>query len=193
MLAKLLEITADPKFPGEGWVRLEGAAWGEGDATLRFAVALGEAEDRRFEVRAHNLRSQRVTVESADHLKFETDHPILLPHRDPQMRLLFRGSVKDPHALLGALLAAHETVASHWLAPNDFLNPELTSPDLLRHGSGLLAVGPRSLLAAYAEVCAGTGLGCTLELARAAEEVPPKALLLGETYWVAEAFEASEV
>lgn len=193
MLLRLIETTSDPAFSGEGWVRLLGAAWEDEDVALRLSVSRGEAEDEVWEVRCSNVRAQRITTAGADHLRLLDDHVLLWPHAQPQLRLAFRGTVKDPHALFGALLDEHERIVGPWFAALEFLSPETTALDLLRQGLGILAVGPQKILEKYREVALAHGLECGLSILRPAEDARPRALFLGDSFWVAEGFDAERV
>jgi hypothetical protein len=121
------------------------------------------------------------------------EHPLLLPQTAPTTELYVRDAPEDVAHLLLDLKRAHDEVTAGWLPFDDFLNrgyAAIGSRPATAGGMGLLARGPRPLLDAYAEVAGRHGMGPRLVGGRDPEPTPLHVLLLGDSWWVAEAFSA---
>jgi hypothetical protein len=122
------------------------------------------------------------------------DHPLLLRFARPY-DLYFSGGRDDAVAVIGELYTRHVAAFGHWLDFHDFVR--WNACEILKGGHGLLAQGPREMMDVYAAALAARGIPARILPTHTRdydyENPSPQLLLIGESYLIAESFEAALV
>ena len=201
----LTAVLQSDEYEDDGSVRVAQVCWPDDGCILLLDVrAGGSRESRRaFEVRCAEVRSSRVIGQVCEDAALYEEHPLLLPYREPQVRLSFRGRPAEPRLLVADLWNCHQALLAEWVSFMAFLSPQMPLQELLAAGSGILAEGPRSVLEAYAEILAGHGLESSLLAERPSvrwtatgwqpERADLQVFVAGESYVVGAGFDVREV
>jgi hypothetical protein len=80
------------------------------------------------------------------HAMVLSDHPILLPYRQPVLELYFAKPPPDPEQIAGKLTDLHRLVLGDWYRPEIFFQSRLPIAERLASGYGVLASGPEALM-----------------------------------------------
>ena len=149
------------------------------------------------EVRCAFVLDHRIEPAGDDVLQriLEPEHPLLARYLEPQVDLFFHGTAERTDEVIGALWLEHRATCAEWIVPDAYLRL-----DVLGTGHGLLASGPRGVLARYASVLALHGIEPSLIGERPFQEWrngrwqprprPPAALTFGRSFIVADSFSA---
>ena len=170
---------------------------------LRLELALefyrhrhADSEVQRWGIIAPQAYRWTMREGRADRVQLTSDHPLLLDYQWPQHELYVSARPDDCSAVVGDLYQRHVACVGSWISFQRYLNLEPFR--LLTGGHGKLAAGPEPVVRAYADVLVRRGVrhstirspGPTwMELTRL--DRPPSVLLLGETWIVANRFEAT--
>ncbi len=127
-------------------------------------------------------------------LRAVDDHPLLWDFTDDLGYLTFSSAPNTPEAVIVRLYEVHLKVCSHWRPFSKYVNhlPRNGLIPLLTGGMGMLAQGPLQVVRAYQEAVDGL-LETSLVKHDLTQKPVLKAILLEESFVVAEAFDASEV
>jgi hypothetical protein len=205
VLENLLDITKEIDFEDYGTLRLTGAD-ADGD-TLRLSLHITGDEypniHQTWQVLCSNVREDSLSL--GDHHDFQLfdDHVLLWPHLSHRTSTSFYGKTENPLAVVGALYQRHEELVGEWLPFHQFLNPEISLPELISGGFGMLAEGPEPLILAYEDVMRSHGFTTShLDPRKPVywggngwldQKAPAFVLILDDSYVVAEQFAASPV
>ena len=206
VLAELMAL-ADAVDEEDGGFTVTAATWEGRDLELTLTARLPDRpreDGKRFRVLCREPRGYRVlAAEESSGPHLADDHVLLWPFVRPRAELYFYfdGADADPAALLGGLAAAHHAAVGDWFPLDRFLHFHGDRLAVLRHGYGMLAAGPDTLLAAFAAVLDAHGVRHSSPPPRPPrrwtdggwrdETEPLRALLLGDGWVIAPAFEAA--
>jgi hypothetical protein len=163
----------------------------------------GDKEQRRH-IEAVEVRDFLIRHEWMPWLELVREHPVLLPFFEDVSDLYFYSPSPSPLELEGDLLECHRRLVGDWIFFGRFLNATYGKgvASFLASASGMFASGPASLMKAYAQVLTKHGVRTSI-----ASQRPPKywdgmqwkvqsaelhALLLGNSYIIAEQFQATK-
>lgn len=155
-----------------------------------------QAQPERWRIEARDVRQFKLVFpEELDSIRLTEQHPLLWAHRQEELELTFQGALADSFGVIGRLHARHEALAHGWIPFATFLNAAVPLHDLLSSPSGMLARGPRALIAAYRDVLETAGARCSvLDHGRFEDSDDcPRLLLLGKSFIVAASFDAARV
>ena len=199
-LLSSLESTLDDPF-----VRLDSLTFTEDGAVLMVSV-MDSGEEyswKRWRLEARGLRDYALRDAYGDLYFEESDHVLARCQTDTRQQLMFRDRPRSIPETIGNLWTAHRRIAGRWIPLERFMNRPDRLEELLALGYGQLADGPTFLVEVYAEVLTSAGVTPSLLPKHSAKrwdgesfrEVrgPLATLLIGDSYFVAESFEASEM
>lgn len=155
-----------------------------------------QAQPERWRVEARDVRQFKLVFpEEVDAIRLAEQHPLLWTHRQDELELTFHGALADPFGTIGRLHARHEALAHGWIPFATFLNTAVPLHELLSSPAGMLARGPRTLIAAYRDVLETSGARCSVLDHGHFEDADdgPQLLLLGKSFIVAASFDAARV
>jgi hypothetical protein len=188
------------------WIRVTDATWTETDVDLRLSVRRDSDEEPSAYLRVHcgQVRDFLMSDVNGGGLNFhEGDHIALRLLSEETADLYFNGTAKDPYSILGRLYEEHRNVCDDWKPFDAYINRHWPSSELLAGGYGLLASGPKFLLECYSVILLKAGLNPRIANCMPAkywngsnwidQSAPLKLLQFGESYVIAETFEAEKV
>lgn len=117
-----------------------------------------------------------------------SEHPLPMDHRQPRGKLSFRGHTAASRFLESGLDARIREITANWRTLEHYRNPSIEFAELLESGSGVLLVGPLSLLDDLRATVAEHGLESRLHASHDARAPSAKLLLLDHSYVVADEF-----
>ena len=106
---------------------------------------------QRWQVSCSSVREHRFSLGYYYDISLLDDHVLLMPHVTRRAVLSFHGRAEDVSSVIGALYERHKEVVGAWIPFGEYLN-SMPLTKLLAGGFGMLAEGPKTLLAAYKEV-----------------------------------------
>ena len=204
MLNVLTSICETKDGEEAGGLRILALAETSADLSIEFLFTscIGQPSQRMI-VRCSGVREWVVRCGYIGSAELRSDHPVLLPFVDPVSDLFFSNPAADPTSVVGELADRHHALVGSWIPFRRFLNakPEGVAA-LLRCPCGKLASGPVSLLLAYQEVLTACQVNSSLlppsplkywDGDTLREQTKPLyALILGESFVIAEQFEEDE-
>ncbi|MEX2140877.1 MAG: hypothetical protein WD894_16555 [Pirellulales bacterium] len=107
---------------------------------------------RRFELVFNDVPESTATPSASESLAAVADHPILWQHNEEHTAIFFSSTPANPMELMGLLYEVHERLFAGWRRMGEYLHADST---LLAGGHGLLAQGPRSVIAEYSKAIDG--------------------------------------
>ncbi|MGH9900392.1 MAG: hypothetical protein ACRD68_00980 [Pyrinomonadaceae bacterium] len=200
----MLAIADLVDFEDYGSLHLTRIDWEEGSITLWLNVSADECPDihPRWQVVCPGVREECLSLGCSYDIQLSGDHVLLWPHAARRTSTSFYGKRDNPSAVIGALYERHCELAGKWIPFHRFLNADMRLTELIGGGFGMLAEGPEPLILAYEEVMQRYGFltshldprkpvywdGQWIETTTALA-----VLILGESYVVAERFEAKSI
>lgn len=126
-------------------------------------------------------------------LTYVEDHIVLRALTEPRARLVSDGRFRMPHAVMGALYAAHHAWSDGWIPLERYLREPTSLFERLDGGdSSRLAIGPRSLIEALAEALVPFELRPRVERTAVPAKRDLVALLFGRRSYLAAAHLSAE-
>jgi len=141
---------------------------------------------------------------SFDSLRVESVHPILLTFNELFAELYFYSSPTNPSELIGELFEGHKELVDDWIPFERFLSQQPGGlPKILSAQSGMLASGPQSIIRKYAGILTRHTVAHSVRSTQMPKvwdgekwiqpDLMPQALILDNSYVVAESFDAQRL
>lgn len=205
LLESLSSLRGTFEFEDSGGFRFGSAEnTAQGIVIQLFLVPGDGSEEQHWRIECSGVRDFQLRGEFSDGLCVISEHPVLLPFAEQVTDLYFYSASPNPMATVGALLESHREIVGSWIPFERFLNvlPKRLS-QLLTASSGQLASGPVSLMEAYSRVLGEHGIHSSMLPNRSpafwdgekwvVSSAPLRALILEDSYVVAEKFDAQRV
>jgi hypothetical protein len=164
------------------------------DAVLTVTVGISPEHETTWEITAECVKAHRVS-DSTGKLTLDVKGHLLARLLTARSHTLWLTSAaRSPYATVGRLLEAHARVVGGWFPFEDYVDTWEPPAKTLAGGYGHLACGPALVLRRYAKVLDAEGVRYSLQPPLpsgrriAPPDRPPATLLIGRTYFVAEAF-----
>jgi hypothetical protein len=205
MLDALRAYLVNPGLPDDPLVTLNAFELDGSDAVITLRVMDYDAQEtrKRWMIRAVKLRDYDVREAHGELELAEPDHVLARQHTDTCQTLSFSGKPQSVLVAMGELLVAHRRTVSDWIPFERYLNAQCDLAWLLATGFGTLADGPSFLVKAYADALENAGIEPSLLPRRPAKcwdgaqwvtsSSALYTLLIGESFFVAEAFQEREL
>ncbi len=196
MLEGLISVTGTGEFEDCGQLEIRSIQPRRDRLHLELGVTdrTGGGE-KVWSVECSGVREFLFRESFADFLRWESEHPVLLPFVERSASLYFYSASSDSEAVTGALMESHRNLVGDWIPLERFVNslPGGLSA-LLASSCGLLAVGPRSLIDVYSAVLARRNIRWSVLPGLKPEASGSlRALILESSYVVAEGFSEERV
>jgi hypothetical protein len=201
----LTEILQSMEFEDDGWLRISSLVTSDRSSTLNVSVHTGQEEEpiQLWQVTGTNTEGYHIDMETCYDIEIVKDHPILWHYNCPTIQLYFNGSTLSPERAIVQLYERHLQLTGTWIPFHRYFNPEMSLRKLLISSHGMLARGPKILLKEYADIIITSGItvSTTAEKKRlywnGEARVPYpeglKAVIIGNSYIVAEKFEVQRI
>lgn len=205
MMEVLTEILQSMEFENDGWLRITSLMTSEHNSTLNVSVHTGQEETdiQLWQVIGTNTEGYHIEMETCYDIEILKDHPVLWPYNYSTVQLYFNGSTSSPEKIIVQLYEKHQQVTNAWIPFHQYFNPELPLRKLLMSSHGLLANGPTILLKEYADIVVAAGITVSMGTetprlywngeARVPYPEGLKAVIIGNSYVVAEKFEVQRI
>lgn len=165
MLDALRELAASDVDEDLGFT-IESATHSGRDLLIRIVVKnLAQGQMRSTSILCRQPRAFRIlAAEWLDGLDVFDQHVLLWPHCQQRVALFCRGRPLAPDAIVGALWVSHFQLVGDWIPFKAYINMGMCPPagGSGSELSGILADGPRELVARYKSVVESHGLDCSL-------------------------------
>jgi hypothetical protein len=185
MLDELLAITTTDEFEHDGRMHLSAASWHGDSLRLTLVVNDGDEHITTWAMTCDGVFEYLLSRAFEAGLNVWSDHPVISQYVQPWDELYFAASSSEPDAVVGKLWAAHCTEVGDWLPFDRYLNTGMPLAQLLASGSGMVADGPRFLMAAYEAVLNRAGCRPNRRQSRLPQAAKAQMAHFGESYVVA--------
>jgi hypothetical protein len=170
--------------------------------TLQFVIATTEYDEAagglrdlsRYVVRCVGVHEHRVSIGMFGVLAFNQDHPLLYEINTTPAGLFFRGKPEKPAELVLDIFQSYASMFGPWRQIPQYLNTSKPLLDLVSGGGDLLGEMPYPLAERLERVLQHHKLETRLIMGeRPAEQPSYQALLLDDSYVVAQNFTVEEL
>jgi hypothetical protein len=200
----LRDIFETVEFEEDGSIHITGTDWYSDDLRLEFSINTGvEGQSQLWEIQMTGVRADLIKSNFADKIELFEHHPLLWPHNQIQTCLYFGHPTTKPYELFSDIYVAHMKETMGWISFDKYINPDMPIVDLCKSAMGLFAEGPIALLEVYTRILEQHQMnpsivGGSMSKHWTGEEwvqddVAIKALIIGDSFVVAETFDFSRV
>ena len=154
-------------------------------ATTTYDESVGGLRDKsQYVIRAIGVREHQVSVGIFGGMKISDDHPLVYQYNQPPTGVFFKGTPKDPNALVLDIFQGYASTFGPWRQIPDYLNTSKPLFDLVKGGGDMLGQMPKPLAERMKTVLEHHELEAKL-VEDTLKDPPLKALMLDESYVLA--------